>query len=440
MADQANDLFASGGEADSAPDDGAITILSVEVENFQRLAMAKLDGLPSAGLVRVTGPNRAGKTSLLRAVAAALGGAGAIADESAALTDGSDRGRIAVRLSNGYRVERRLTAANPKGYLTITGPDGAKATAASTLAEWGIGERAFDPLAVLALPPRRLREVLLGLARTPGLAAELDAIAAQRAALEEERRVRLSVIQRAERTPPPPGERPTPVDSGDLLARVRRLREDQARRTRLLDAAEEARRRAASIRRQIEDLTRQLDEAESEAARAAHEAAQLNDPAPELERAEAELAAAAEAQKRLAPWIQWDALQEDVARAREEVDAIRRQLAALDARQVDLLRHAGIPVDGLTFGPEGEPLLTGRPLAVASGAERIRFAVQCAVAANPRLRVCLVDEANDLDLEALAALEEEARRRGFQIWVCRLGLEGPGDVTVEDGRAQMREE
>ena len=109
----------------------------------------------------------------------------------------------------------------------------------------------------------------------------------------------------------------------------------------------------------------------------------------------------------------------------------------MEAKERALLADAGIPVEGLSFDEEGEIILNGRPLAVASGSEKIQMAVDVAVAADPDLKACLVDEANDMDLEMMEALYERALATGFQIFVCRIGLEGKGHVEVVDGCATV---
>ena len=50
-----------------------ITLVGIEAENYRRLTAARIELVPSKGLVRVTGANAAGKTSLLKAVAGARG-------------------------------------------------------------------------------------------------------------------------------------------------------------------------------------------------------------------------------------------------------------------------------------------------------------------------------------------------------------------------------
>ena len=79
-------------------------IVGIDVENFHRLKAAHIELVPGAGLVRVTGKNKAGKTSLLRSIAAALGGAGEVLP--AAINTGSDDGTGRVTLST-YKNSRR---------------------------------------------------------------------------------------------------------------------------------------------------------------------------------------------------------------------------------------------------------------------------------------------------------------------------------------------
>jgi hypothetical protein len=96
-------------------------------------------------------------------------------------------------------------------------------------------------------------------------------------------------------------------------------------------------------------------------------------------------------------------------------------------------------VDGISFAPDGAVLLNNRDLAVASGFERIRMAFRVAVAANSRLKAVLVDEGNDLGLDGLKELDALCHETGIQGFLCRIGLEGPGEIVVEDGEARNRD-
>jgi len=43
---------------------------------------------------------------------------------------------------------------------------------------------------------------------------------------------------------------------------------------------------------------------------------------------------------------------------------------------------------------------------------------------------------NDIDLDGLEELDRLAKAHGMQVWAARIGLEGPGEIVVEDGEAR----
>ena len=162
----------------------------------------------------------------------------------------------------------------------------------------------------------------------------------------------------------------------------------------------------------------------------------LPNPTESMAEVRARLQRASEIQSAIEPWTRYDAGQEELRKLEDEEAHLTARLAQLKAREADLLEKAGIPVKGLSFGEGGEPLLNGRSLSLASGRERIDMAVDVAIAADPEIGVCLLDEeANSLDLEAMERLDERANEEGFQIWCCRVGTDSPGEIVVEDGVA-----
>lgn len=435
-----------------------ITVVGVEATNFHRLTFAHVELIPGEGLVRVTGKNGAGKTSLLRSIRAALGGAGEVLPESVNAGSEDKTGLVKLTLSNGFTVTRRFTEAQPKGYLTVEGADGGKHSQ-TKLAEW-LGPLSFDPLAFFDLKPERQREILLSLGGDHDLPAKLEQLRRARASKYEERTPWISTKRRASQVEKPAGERPEPVDVSAELRRMGALQKAERERAdalREVAALRQLRRTAEEnqlrVSNRITEIRAQLhkEEAALEALRAegmklderidagAFAADEMPDPARELDEVRDRMAAAESVQKALQPWEAWERAQQEAAGAAATVEVLTAAIDALDQQEAALIASAGIPVEGLGFSQDGGPLLNGRPLAVASGAERIRLAVGVALAANPDLRIALVDEANDMDLEGLKALDELARAHGFQVWAARIGLEGPGEIVVEDGKARARE-
>lgn len=430
-----------------------ITVVGVEVSNFHRLRFARVEYVPGKGLVRVTGKNGSGKTSLLRSLKAALGGAGEVLGEAVVNEDSEDgTGSVRLSLSNGFTVERRFTEANPKGYLDVVGPDGGK-HGQGKLNEW-LGSLSFDPLSFFDLRPERQNEILLSLG-DPSLPAQLEELRARREEVREERTPWIIRKRSAMKVEQPVGERPEPISTRDELARMGELQRAESERRRAGERVEELRREQARneavqsrIRRRIEELREELKAVEGDLAKSVAEGEQMEqsiaeatatwqklpDPTEEIEAVKARIAAAEDVERALRPWEAWDRAQSEVEQARTKEAELNAELEEFDRRERELVASAGLPIDGLTFTEDG-PQLNGRPLSVASGAERIRLAVGVALAANPELRIALVDEANDIDPEGLEELDALAKDHGYQVWACRIGLEGPGEVVVEDGEA-----
>lgn len=432
-----------------------IHVVGVEVSNLHRIRMAKVTLAPGGRVVKVSGANGSGKSSLLNAIKSALGGAGEVLP--AAINDAAEdgKGHVRLQLTNGFTVERRFTESAPKGYLTITGPDGGKHGQAK-LGEW-LGSLNFDPLALFALPPARQREILLSAGSNPTLASQLDGTKTAYKALYDERTQWISQQRKARGVAKPEGERPEPVDTSAEMAKLRELQAEQRRQQdqhrALVDlqasvvrseehceeAAEEVARLEEELAAAREALAREEKERDSliaqqsKAEEAYHGQKSVD---PDIEAVHERIAAADQVNASLEPWKAWERAQAELAEATAKVDEFTADMDRLKAHERKLIAEAGIPVPGLSFDPEtGEPLLNERPLSVASGAERIRMAVAVAVAVNPQLRICLVDEANDLDLDALEELGRLAKEHDFMVWACRIGIEGPGEIEVQDGEA-----
>lgn len=432
-----------------------IHVVGVEVSNLHRIRMAKVELRPGGRVVKVTGGNGHGKSSLLNAIKSALGGAGEVLP--AAINDASEdgKGHVRLRLDNGFTVERRFTSNNAKGYLTITGPDGGK-HGQGKLGEW-LGPLNFDPLALFALPPARQRDILLSAGSNPELAKQLDTVRTAHQALYDERTQWISQRRKARGVPKPEGERPEPVDTSAEMTKLRELQAAERARQDAFRAAENAARQAESDEAAYQDadarvaeLERLLEEAkthareagqrarasEAEAKKSTEVAEALPDPSADIESVHARISEADAVNASLEPWRTWDRAQQELAEATEKAEAFTTDMDKAKTHERKLIADAGIPVPGLSFDADtGAPMLNGRPLEVASGAERIRMAVAIAVAVNPQLRICLVDEANDLDLDALAELGRLAEEHDFMVWACRVGLEGAGEIVVEDGEA-----
>ena len=443
-----------------------VSIVEVEIENFRRLTVAEIKLVPKEGLVRVTGPNAAGKTSLLKAIAGVLGGAGEVHPESK--KDEAKTGRVALRLSNGYTVERRFTDRNAKGYLTVTGPDEGQHRQ-SKLAGW-LGSGSFDPLAFFSLKPEAQRDTLFSVAKDPELPKKLADSRRKYAAVYDDRTPVIVRKRDLARTiaSAPAGEPPDPIDTKETLSLIRSGQALQVRYQSLNRQHQNAMAKIHSYETavssrvaKIEDLEQRSDEllnrisgqkerlkvdksnlseCQKKAEVLQSDLSQTDDPAPQIAQLQEVLASASEVDRKRQPWLDHEKATMDFENVATEERTLTEDLKNIKAAEGRLLAESGIPVKGIGFDEAGTPLLNDRSLELASGRERIEVAVSVALAADPQLRVCLLDEANELDLDAMKALDRLARKHHFQIWCVRIGLEGPGEIVVEDGVAKSSDQ
>jgi DNA repair ATPase RecN len=404
-----------------------LTILRLEVDNVKRLKSVRVT--PDGALVVVGGRNAQGKSSLLDAIEMAIGGGASIPGEP--IRRGARSARIVADLGD-LVVERTFT---PKGtQLVVKNAEGVPQKSPQALLDALCSRIAFDPLAFERMPKKDQARIVRELEdlrlkafdeRTEAnraakaIAARLDPMVNHKDAPAQE----VSVASLAER-----------LEAGlaknkDRALAERRVENEQ----RAIDACE------ATIRRLEEDLAREKGRLEQ--TRAALTAAEENlgvtesvDVAP----IQTELRGA-EATNRLVRANKERALVEEELRTAEGRAAeLTVEIEGYEARKVELLAAAKLPVPGLGFDEDG-PLLNGLPLEQSSQAERLRVSIAIGLALNPKLKVLLVRDGSLLDEGSMKLLAELAQQAEAQVWLERVSEDGAGcSVVIEDG--ERREE
>ncbi|MCK4299928.1 MAG: AAA family ATPase, partial [Planctomycetes bacterium] len=349
-----------------------ITILGVKIDRFLRLTAARVKVDPDAGLIRVTGPNKAGKTSLLRGIAASIGGGKEVPDDP--LHEDSETGAITLNLSNGYTVERRFTKTGSglKGYLKVVGPDGEEMKQ-TALNDW-LGPRSFDPLHFFSLSANEQREVLLGL--DPDLVTVLEKIDNGIRTMESERLPHNSLIQKVQRMDAPDGIRPEKIDVTAEMSRLDELEKQQENHQLLADALIESsdtiKGHEDNIKRLEAELTVERQKLENEELRREQLREEMKGHRPvqtDIEQLKGKIAGANQVNEALAPWEEYDRAQVELGEAREASEKFTERIDALKGQKKTLLEQLTVGVEGLGFDEEGDPTLNGHPMDQASGRE-----------------------------------------------------------------------
>ena len=439
-----------------AKKDEDIHLVDLRVQNFRRLTFAHVKLDAGGQIVYVTGKNEAGKSSVLDSICALVEGKrsvpdGAIHDEA----ETGEKSLIRGKFSNGFTVERRFSERNPKGYLTVLSADGGEYKQGK-LDEWVAGISA-DAMHIWGLSKDRLLETLLKLTDAPDALQVLEGMDEDMEALKKSRTPHNSTKQRFERTPEPEGKRPEPIDTAaeserlaNLLAQQEAFKEagqaqadKHARFMAVTDSVTTAAELVSDLQARLAEAEKKLADAQAEwtradtEARAAQEAyAALEDPQPDIEEVQAMLARASQVQAQLAPWLEYDRLEADAGIAEKEVERLNQKIEKKQAEKAKYVAGIGSKIPDLTFREDLTPLLHGRELHAASGAQRARFGVDVMFAFNPKLKIVLVHEGASLDGDYLLQMEKDARKKNFQIWLCTIQEGHAGEIKVVEGRVE----
>ena len=402
-----------------------LKVLNLKAENFKRLKA--IDITPDGDVVFVGGKNAQGKTSVLDAIWAALGGGDAARAIKKPIRDGEKQASVTVDL--GEYVVTRKWSKDDAGTLTVTAPSGAKFTSPQKLLDEIIGAHAFDPLAFTRLPAKDQVAALLGLV---DIELDLDAVARERAALYEDR----TAVGRQGKSL---GEAPTiihgvpdeEVSAAAILAEIEAAQSARFAREGAERSNDEAGEQVAELQRRIAAMQAELEHAESKKANAYQRLHALPEPVD-----------VGPLQEKLGSVEETNRLVRSNAHAREvagQIDSLRREYEAmsgkldtLDKRRSDALAAAKFPVDGLSFGDDGVTL-NGIPFSQSSAAEQLKVSTALAIAANPTLRVLRIMDGSLLDSDSLRIIAELAADHDYQVWIEVVDESGELGIVIEDG-------
>lgn len=429
--------------------DQPLRIVSLVAENVKRLKAVRID--PKGNMVRITGRNAQGKTSILESIFWALAGAGVI--QKAPIRNGEQSALIKLDLGE-LKVVRKFERTDAGDFTTsisVENGEGMRAPSPQKLLNAMLDELALDPLEFSRMKAEEQFELLKRFVPGVDFAAIEKANATDFAERTNVNRKAGDARTRAAAIMVPaevPAERVDEQALIDELAAVgehngeieaRKLRREQAE----LDAATK-RNDAAALKAKAERLRKEAEECDRIAGERIAEAEALEKkladagPLPEPKDK-------AEVQARLTNAKAANAALDAVARrdalTKEALDHEKRSeelTAAMDARKADMrkaIAEAKLPVEGIGFG-EKHITLNGVPFEQASSAEQLRASMAIAMARKPRLRVIRVREGSLLDDEGMRIIAEMAEASDFQVWIESVDSSGKVGFVIEDGQVR----
>lgn len=415
-----------------------VSIASLELENVKRVRAVELQP-NEKGLTVLGGRNGQGKTSVLDAIAYALGGERMRPDR--VTRDGSATpAKMRVELSNGIVCERK----GKNSSLTVTDTTGMKG--GQRLLDEFIGEFALNLPMFLNMSDREKADYLL---KTLGIADQLaDAdrkVAEANAERTEIGRRAKAARKMAEDSPFHGGVPSETLDVSALL--------DEQMSAHEVNQAIEFKRREVEAKRaesermaaEVERLARELADATERMAIASSRSETVTG---ELEGLEADLANMEPADEQAAAEAVREAeavnemVRQNTARAEMLADADRldgeyraagARVAKAKEERLSLLDGADLPLDGLAV-EEGVLRFNGSAWGDMSGSEQLRVATAIVRKLKPECGFVLVDKLEQFDPQQLAEFGEWASGQGLQVIGTRVAVDDTCTVVIEDGR------
>jgi hypothetical protein len=412
-------------------ENGVLRVIYLEAENVKRLKAVRLR--PDKTLVKIEGKNAAGKTSVLDAIAAALGGGKQQPDLP--VRKGAKKAKVVLDLGE-LIVERRWTAGGGT-VLEVTEKGATKPESSpQKILDKLVGDCTFDPLEFVRMKPGDQAAVLKRLAGLDWskLEAERENLYAERTSANREAQLAAARVG----TPLSKPESMTPVDLAAVAEKQSKgLEHNQAVAAAQRDVSEMLQLHLGAAD-DVRDLKDRLAKAEGVLQGAKSEIDKARTKADgmkpvKLADVRAELEAAEDHNEDIFAYEGYkarSALSEAASTHAQDLDS---RIEAIDEEKADSLAAAKFPLEGLGIGVDGVTL-DGIPFSQASSAQQLRTGVAIGLAGKPRCRVILIRDGSLLDDDNLQALHDIATEYDAQVFLERVSdTASPSAVFIEDG-------
>lgn len=406
-----------------------VKINSLTVENIKRVKAVQIE--PTAnGLTVIGGRNGQGKTSVLDAIAWALGG-----DRfkpSSPTREGSViPPHLKVELSNGIVVER----SGNNGTLKVIDPSGNKG--GQQLLNEFIEQLALDLPRFMQSSSKEKAQTLLNII---GVGDTLSRMETEEQQLYNQRtaigRIADQKAKFAKEMPiysDAPKELISPSDlirrQQDILARNgenQRKRLERDRYEREFKAAEEAV-RIAQLR---------YDTALANLETAQKSAENLQDESTaELEKSIADIETI---NTRVRANLEREHAELEAESYRKQYEELTDRIEDVRQQKLDLLNGTDLPLEGLSV-ENGELLYCGHKWDSMSGSEQLKVSTAIVRRLNPKCGFVLLDKLEQMDGETLSEFGEWLEKEGLQVIATRVSTGDECSLIIEDGSVRQAE-
>lgn len=415
----------------------SVKITALEAENVKRIKAVALTPSPT-GLTLVGGNNNQGKTSVLDALAWALGGDRFRPD--AAQRDGAIApAHLKVTLSNGVVVERKGKNAS----LTVTDPTGRRS--GQQLLNAFVEPLALDLPRFMEASDKEKADILL---RIIGVGSELQVKDLEIKGLYDKRTFTGQLAAQKKHFaeglisyPEAPDE---PVSASELIRQqqdiLARNGENQRLRAQYAELEQQVQQCVDELKRtreRIATLQQLADELDAKHTKLFNQRETARKTVSQLQvESTAELEASIrdieETNRKVRANLEKSRAEDEAAQYASEYDRLTESIQQKRADRMALLNGADLPLPGLSV-EDGVLTYKGKHWRDMSGSDQLRVATAIVRRLNPDCGFVLLDKLEQMDMTTLQEFSAWLEAEGLQAIATRVSTGSECQIIIEDG-------
>lgn len=414
----------------------SIKINSLELENVKRVKAVKLEPTKN-GLTVVGGKNNQGKTSVLDAIAWALGGAKY--KPSQPQREGSlVEPQLHIELSNGMVVERL----GKNGTLKVTDPSGKKGN--QSLLDEFISQFALDLPKFMEADKSAKAKILLQII---GVGDKLSTFDKQESELYNRRteigRIADQKKKYADEMVQWDGVPEEIVSAAELIQQQQEILARNGRNQELRNQVNNLEAQKTLLEQRIEEAQKALNTMHEQFAELMDKLSIANTNAKDLQDE-----STAELEESIANIDSTNAKVRDnlnKQRAQEEADEYKRQYGDLTTQiedirkaRMELLNGVEMPLQDLSV-QDGELIYKGQKWDNMSGSDQLKVATAIVRKTNPKCGFVLLDKLEQMDVDTMKEFGKWLQDNNLQAIATRVSTGDECSIFIEDGYSVDKE-
>lgn len=407
-----------------------VKINKLEIENVKRVKAVSIE--PTAqGLTILGGNNNQGKTSVLDAIAWALGGNKY--KPSKAARDGSmNPPTLRVELSNGLIVERK----GKNSDLKVTDPSGNKA--GQQLLDSFVEELAINLPKFIESSAKDKANTLLQIIGVGEKLYELDQTEArlysERRAIGQIKDQKKKYAAEQPQYPEAPNEL---VSISDLIHKQQDILARNGENARKRQNREEIRSKLHQSEERLKQIKEALAEEESKHEKLMEDYIIANKSIEDLvdestEEIEASISDIEEINRKVRANLDKEKAEEDAKEYEKQYNNLSAEIDKVRDERTSLLDSADLPLPGLSV-EDGELVFEGQKWDNMSGSQQLRVSTAIVRKLKPECGFVLLDKLEQMDIPTLNEFGKWLESEGLQAIATRVSSGEECQIIIEDG-------